>query len=87
MCVCVCPVLLHALKIALPCYAVLYFSYFTLLSAVVLVVRWRRCLVAGATRPQGSVLREEEERRALLVVEEAKECKWILQQCLPSGEK
>jgi len=23
---CVCPVLLHALKIALPCYAVLYFS-------------------------------------------------------------
>ena len=30
---------------------------FTLLCAVVLVVRWR-CLVAGATKPQGSVVRE-----------------------------
>jgi len=48
-CVCVCPVLLHALKIALPCYAVLYFSYSILLCAVVLVLKWRRCLVAGAT--------------------------------------
>jgi len=60
-------------------YAVLYFSYSILLCAVVMVVRWRRCLVTGATRPQGSVVREEEGRRALLaVVEEARECKWYL---------